>query len=156
MTPHVTHSPQETFDLGCALGRALSGGETVALLGNLGAGKTQFVKGVAVGNGLDDPSRVTSPTFVLVNEYPGRLYLYHVDLYRLRGEDEVFSLGLDEMADFGSVVLIEWADRARNAMPSDTLWLEFELLGQTDRAIGFKATGPQAERALHALQEALR
>ena len=60
------------------------------------------------------------------------------------------------MADVGSVVLIEWADRARNAMPSDTLWLEFESLGQTDRAIGFSATGPQAERALRALQEALR
>ncbi len=156
MNSYKTDSPRETFDLGCALGRVLCGGQTVALVGQLGAGKTQLVKGVAVGNGLADPGQVTSPTFVLVNEYVCRLHLYHVDLYRLRGEDELFALGFEEMTVAGSAALVEWADRAPGAMPPDTLWIQMEVTGENDRSITFRATGAKAERTLRALRKALR
>ena len=106
----VTRSEQETVALGRQLADTLGPGSVVVLSGDLGAGKTVFVKGIAEGLGLN-PRKVTSPTFTLVQEYRGgRLPLYHVDLYRLRSI-EVDDLGLEEMAWEGGVVAIEWPDR---------------------------------------------
>jgi len=94
-----TESPQQTLELGERLGRSLVGGLVIALVGDLGAGKTQFVKGVASGNGATDPKQVTSPTFTLINEYEyeGERTLFHIDAYRLKGSVELFALGFDEM-----------------------------------------------------------
>ncbi len=119
----VTHSVDETLVLGRALGESLLGGLAIALVGPLGAGKTHLVKGIAVGNGLADPDRVTSPTFVLASEYPGHFRLHHLDLYRLRHAAEVEALGLEEMTGKDCVAVIEWADRFPGALPADALWI---------------------------------
>ena len=105
----VSASEQETANAGARLGETLRGGEVLLLYGDLGAGKTAFVRGLARGLG-GSPDEVSSPTFTLVQEYRGRLTLYHVDLYRLKPE-EIDDLGLDELVAPDSVVAIEWADR---------------------------------------------
>ena len=108
-----THSEEETAAAGRELARTLESGSIVLLSGELGAGKTAFVRGIAEGLGID-PAEVTSPTFTLVQEYRGRLTLYHVDLYRLKPA-EVDDLGLDEMTLAGGVTAIEWSDRLPRA-----------------------------------------
>ena len=105
----TTYSEQETVDIGQRLAATLRPGSTVLLHGDLGAGKTTLVRGIAQGLGVD-PDLVNSPTFVLIQEYRGRLTLYHVDLYRIEGA-AVDDLGLEELADAGGVVVIEWAER---------------------------------------------
>jgi tRNA threonylcarbamoyladenosine biosynthesis protein TsaE len=105
----TTHSELETTAYGERLGAALRPGSTLLLFGDLGAGKTTLVRGIAKGVGVD-PDEVSSPTFVLINEYRGRLTLHHVDLYRIEGA-AVDDLGLEELSESGGVVVIEWADR---------------------------------------------
>lgn len=106
----VTASEAETEALGAALGAELRGGEAVLLHGELGAGKTAFVRGLALGLGAD-PGDVASPTFVLLTEYPGRLKLHHADLYRLRGDGDDKELGLEELPGPRGVLAVEWAER---------------------------------------------
>lgn len=117
----------QTIEFGRAIGRRLRDGMVVALVGHLGAGKTHLVKGIAMGNGLRDPDDVTSPTFVLVNEYAGRLRLHHIDLYRLRDARELAGLGLEDLACAGAAVVVEWADRFPDAMPADALWVHLSV-----------------------------
>jgi tRNA threonylcarbamoyladenosine biosynthesis protein TsaE len=109
----VTHSEEETSAAGEDLGRRLSPGDVVLLYGDLGAGKTAFVRGLARGLGAS-PDAVSSPTFTLVQEYRGRVTLYHVDLYRLQ-PIEVGDLGLDELIDSDAIVAVEWAERWSDA-----------------------------------------
>ncbi len=157
-TIHIGHwetsSPALTLDWGAALGRVMPGGLTVALVGPLGAGKTQLVKGIAAGNGVGDPREVTSPTFTLIHEYHGRVKLYHIDAYRLRGPPELTALGFEEMVDPQTVVVVEWADRVRGVLPTDALWIEIDAVGETARRITVQAGGPLASRCLAALREA--
>jgi tRNA threonylcarbamoyladenosine biosynthesis protein TsaE len=106
----LTASETETEELGAALGATLRGGEVVLLSGELGAGKTVFVRGLARGVGAD-PDEVSSPTFVLLTSYPGRLTLHHADLYRLEGARDADELGLDELPGPAGVLAVEWAER---------------------------------------------
>lgn len=142
--------------LGMAIGRCLTGGLVVALVGPLGAGKTQLVKGMATGNGLDDSRSVTSPTFDLVHEYSGRLILYHIDMYRLQGPPELSALGFDEMIRPDTAVAIEWADRAASLIPSEALWVNVNVKGTHTRSFTFDAGGPAAEQCLVHLQDLTR
>ncbi|MCC7293163.1 MAG: tRNA (adenosine(37)-N6)-threonylcarbamoyltransferase complex ATPase subunit type 1 TsaE [Phycisphaerales bacterium] len=138
----VTHSVEETLALGRALGESLVAGLAIALVGPLGAGKTHLVKGIATGNGLADPDGVTSPTFVLANEYAGRFRLHHLDLYRLRQAAEVEALGLEEMTGENCVMVIEWADRFPDALPADTLWVHIRAgEAEGDREFVLEARG---------------
>ncbi len=105
----VSHSAEQTADLGCGLGRVLKPGDIICLEGDLGAGKTCLARGIARGLGVDAAS-VSSPTFVLAQEYPGRLKVYHLDLYRLTSSDEVEDAGLDEYIWGGGVAIIEWPE----------------------------------------------
>ena len=110
----TTHSAAETIALGRRLGAALKGGEVIALIGNLGTGKTHLIKGIAHGLGVQEDDLVTSPTFVLVNEYfarEGALQVYHIDAYRLASAAEFEALGIEEYSRPDSIVLVEWADR---------------------------------------------
>jgi tRNA threonylcarbamoyladenosine biosynthesis protein TsaE len=117
MASIISHSPAETFGHGRALGATLRGGDVVALDGELGAGKTHFVKGIAAGLGCDGD--VTSPTFTLVHEYTGgRLPLFHFDFYRLDSEDETLRIGLDDYLGAGGVVVIEWAGKFPALLPA--------------------------------------
>ncbi len=127
-----TSSPEETEAAGEELGRRLQKGDLVLLRGELGAGKTTFVRGVARGIGSAAP--VASPTFQLVRIYPGRLQLAHVDLYRLEDGDELRDLGLDELVDAGAVV-VEWGDRIDKRAGVDAALISIEHLGGDRRLI---------------------
>lgn len=144
-----THSPQETAALGERLGRALERGAVVLLSGDLGAGKTVFAQGV--GRGLDTPTPVRSPSFVLLSEHPqGRLPLFHADLYRLAG-GEVADLWLDEEAADG-VLLVEWPERWGDDASADHLLLRFQAgPSAQDRTIIATAHGPASAALLQRL-----
>ena len=136
-----TNSPQQTHELGKKLAERLSPGDCVALVGPLGAGKTTLVRGLAGGLGLADERLVSSPTYVLVQEYPGRCAIHHVDLHRLAAPSaELAELGLDEMLADG-VVLMEWADRAADALPDPHWRIDIEIIGKRSRR--FTVNKPQ-------------
>ena len=135
-----TQGPEQTHALGVALGRAAFPGAVIALSGDLGAGKTVLAKGL--GAGLDVPTRVQSPTFVLVQAHPdGRLPLWHCDLYRI-GDGEIPNLGLDDLIGGDGVVVIEWAERFPALLPDDHLEIRLEGTGD-ERTIELRATGPR-------------
>lgn len=140
----TSESCEQTIEIGRALGRVLAPGDVLALVGPLGAGKTQFVKGLAAGLGVGDSRMVTSPTFVLVNEYSGRAPLYHLDAYRLDRDEDFDALGFAEMCESGAVVVVEWADRVRRAMPSNAVWIEFALAGDSARRLTMCASDEDA------------
>ena len=138
-------SAQETHALGARLGRSARPGEVFALSGELGAGKTCFIQGLAEGLGIEAP--VQSPTFVLVAEHRGRLPLYHVDLYRTTSLAEVRGLGLEELIPGewrDGVVAVEWAERAAPLLPAVTVWVRLEGAGDEARTV--HVTGLSAER----------
>ncbi|MER3456128.1 MAG: tRNA (adenosine(37)-N6)-threonylcarbamoyltransferase complex ATPase subunit type 1 TsaE [candidate division GAL15 bacterium] len=141
----ISTSEAQTRQLGEALGRVLRSKDAVALTGQLGAGKTTFVQGVARGLGVR--GYVASPTFPLVREYAGRLLLYHVDLFRI-GPEDLDSIGFDELVDSRAAVVVEWADRAARRMPEDCLWVHLVGTGQQPRAIRVEAAGPVSEELL--------
>ena len=120
--------------MGCTYGRKAGKGDVFALAGDLGAGKTQFVKGFVAG--LESSAEVTSPTFVLVHEYEGgRLPVYHFDFYRIDNSAAVLRLGFDDYVFNNGVSLIEWADRYPDLIPKGAKWLSFELKGEHTRVI---------------------
>lgn len=130
---HVTHSPQETFELGRRMGESIAGGVILLLHGELGAGKTLLTKGLAEGLGIDAKD-VTSPSFTLINIHEGRLRLYHIDLYRL-DEGASDALGLEEVfEDQNGVTVIEWAERL-SFTPDGAIEIEIEYLSENERRI---------------------
>ena len=133
MSVVLTHSPEETEAAGEDLGRALGGGDVVGLCGELGAGKTCFVRGVARALGVR--GRPLSPTFTLVNEYRGTRPVYHVDAYRTESIAELLELGLEEYFDGDGVTLIEWADKMRPLLPARTISVRIEGVGDEPRRI---------------------
>jgi len=135
----TTHSEAETIDAGRTLAAELRPDDVVLLTGDLGAGKTAFVKGLAEGLGVD-PLEVSSPTFTLIQEYRGgRLTLHHIDLYRLTPR-EVDDLGLEELVISGAVVAVEWPDRWTR-LPVDAVRVELRTVGENDRAIAIERSG---------------
>ncbi len=145
------HSPEETTEFGRRLGGMLYPGAVVALIGTLGAGKTHLVRAVAEGLGVSDSRIVSSPTFVLIQEYPGRIPIYHFDAYRLRSVDEFFDLGAHEYFESDGVCLIEWADRVAGALPVEHLIIRFEVTGETTRRLHLTASGDRPSAILTAL-----
>ena len=116
----ITHSPEETRALGGRLAQALTGGEVVAFTGDLGAGKTAFVSGMARALGIEE--RVTSPTFTIVNEYEGgRPPLFHFDMYRLPDADALFDIGWEDYLDRGGVCAVEWSEQVAEALPPEAV-----------------------------------
>lgn len=136
----TSHSPHHTERLGHAIGRMLQGGETLALFGPLGAGKTALVRGIAQGLGAA-PAAVSSPTFVLIHEYRGRLPLIHVDLYRIHSLPDLESTGLLEYLAGPAITAIEWADRGLTWLPKDRLEIELRHQAVGSRTIRLTATG---------------
>ena len=152
----VTLSSQfETESLGQAIGRTVDGGEVLALIGELGAGKTAFVRGVAAGLGVP-LDRVSSPTFVLVHEYHGRLPFIHVDLYRLRTETELSDIGLEDYFTVRSVLAIEWADRFPSLLPEDRLEVRLRHKDLETRTAYVIAHGSSSRRLLKKAKTAWR
>jgi len=147
----LSKSPEQTVALGNAVARHMTGEMVIALIGPLGAGKTLLTKGIAAAN-AGAPVEVTSPTFTLVQEYPGRLTIFHFDVYRLAKPDDPLLMALDEMVRSDAVVVIEWADRIQASLDYDTLWMNFEPKGDTARLITLQARGTKAQQCLESLR----
>jgi len=144
-----TRLPEETLDLGRRIGRSARPGDVLALVGELGSGKTVLAKGIAEGLGAATAREVTSPTFVLCREYlDGRIPLYHFDAYRLRGAADLEAIGSVDVFGGDGLSVVEWADRAPQALPPDHLEIMLEVIGDETRRLTFTARGPQAERLL--------
>ena len=130
----ITNGPEETEALGARLARALEPGAVVAFTGDLGAGKTAFVRGLA--RGLDVRDRVTSPTFTIVNEYEGgRLPLFHFDLYRLGSADELFDIGWEDYLARGGVCAVEWSERMEELLEPGTIRVDLRRGEDEDRRV---------------------
>jgi len=143
----VSRSAEETRGLGAALGRVLRAGDFVGLCGELGAGKTAFIRGVAQGAGVPE-REVSSPSFAIVQPYRGRsVTLHHADLYRLADEDELYATGFFDLLGQGAT-LVEWLDRVPRAAPGDFLRLDFTVLEDESRKIHATGSGPRHEELL--------
>lgn len=136
-------SAEQTETLGEALGRCLAAGHVVGLLGDLGAGKTCLVRGAARGADVDPSVYVSSPTFTLVNEYAGRLTLYHIDLYRLGDPDELWEVGLDGYYRSDGACLVEWLDRFPEEAPAERLDVRLLVEGDQSRRLQLEAYGAE-------------
>src|SRR4030043_777859 len=147
-----THSATETIRTGKNIGNRLRSGDVVALVGELGAGKTQFIKGLAAGVGIGNPTYISSPSFTLINEYPGKIPFYHIDLFRLEREKEAEELGLEDYFQGGGVTAIEWADRFPALLPKAMLLIRIAYAGKNIRSIEIIGKGKRYQKILEGLQ----
>ncbi len=148
-------SPEKTIAIGRALGNLIDPGSVVCLQGSLGAGKTHFAKGVALGLAVEE--HVTSPTFTIINEYEGRIPLYHIDVYRLEDNGEAYELGLEEYLDSPGVILIEWPERVPGLLPDEYLTVEIKF-PETDsqsRELRFLPQGEKYKKLINRLRAVL-
>ena len=145
----ATCNPEQTRDLGSQLGRRIQGGLTIRLNGDLGSGKTCFVQGLARGLEVPENYDITSPTYALIHEYPGRIPLYHVDLYRLRGSMDADSVGLWELFDMEAVVAVEWEERLDESdWPETGLKIELRIAGDAKRHIRLFGYGLESDNLI--------
>jgi len=147
----ITHSPRETRELAARLARHLAPGDVVALHGELGSGKTEFVHGLARGLEVPDREAVASPSFTLIHEYPGRVPLIHLDLYRLEDLPPDLLPDLEEYLASPGVVAVEWAARLGPLLPPDHLEVRLAIAGDHDRELTFLAHGPRSDYLLEQL-----
>ena len=134
MKKYVSKSPQNTEQIAAEIATTLSGGEVIAFRGDLGAGKTCFTRGLALGLGFN--GEVNSPTFALINEYNGgRLPIYHFDMYRICEWEELYSSGFFDYLEAGGVIVAEWSENIENALPQNTIYIEIEKLSENEREI---------------------
>lgn len=145
---------QDTARLGAALATVLPPGATVALIGTLGAGKTNLVQAIAAASGIPDGT-VTSPTFVLCQPYEGTRTLYHLDAYRLKDEDEFLELGPEEYFESEGLTLIEWADRVEGCLPDQRVEIRIEVTGEQSRQFQIIPVGARYQAILEPLRQIL-
>jgi tRNA threonylcarbamoyladenosine biosynthesis protein TsaE len=137
--------------MGKRLGRLLQPGDVVALVGDLGTGKTQFIKGLAEGAGVGKATYVSSPSFTLINEYPGRIPLYHIDLFRLESEKEAEGLGLEEYFRGNGITAIEWADKISSLLPRELLLVKIHYTGENTRSFEILGKGERYQKLVKVL-----
>jgi len=131
----ISDSQQETYHFGKFLGENLQPGDLVALCGELGAGKTCLTQGIARGVGVPEGYRITSPTFTIINEYPGRLTLYHLDLYRLSGVRDLDEIGYEDCFNRNGVVVVEWAEKITEVLPENAFYIFITYVNEHRRKI---------------------
>ena len=148
----ITSSPEQTRRIGEILGSLLGPGDLLCLYGDLGAGKTNFAFGIAMGLEVRE-QYITSPTFTFVNEYEGRVPLYHIDLYRLKDPSELEGIGFEEYIASDGVTVIEWAERAEDELPEERLSVYLSHVDEHSREIGFLAEGELYEKRLEKLKK---
>lgn len=129
----LTGSEEETVKVGAAIGGKLKPGDVISLNGDLGAGKTYITKGIAKGLGVDD--YITSPTFIIVNEYEGRIPLYHFDVYRINDIDEMYEIGFEEYLYGNGVCIVEWGKIVKELMPENTINIDINKIDDNTREI---------------------
>jgi len=135
----ITNNENETIHEGKKLGQKLKPGAVIALYGDLGAGKTAFTRGLAAGLGIS--TNVSSPTFTIVNEYPGDIPLFHFDMYRLENENELFDIGWDDYLDRNGVCAVEWSEKVPGAFSQDAIIVRIESLDENSRRIVIENKG---------------
>jgi tRNA threonylcarbamoyladenosine biosynthesis protein TsaE len=147
----ISYSPEETLQLGKSVGSSLIPGDIILLNGDLGAGKTHLTQGICYGVGLDEGSYIRSPTFTLINEYHGKLPIYHIDLYRIDSLEEIYSLGLEEILFNQGITIIEWAEKLRSPKNpknlllniQDRIEINIEIISDSERLFTFNTFFPQ-------------
>ena len=148
-----TKSASETIQIGKGIGHLLRPGDVVALVGELGAGKTQFIKGLAEGVGVGKPTYISSPSFTLINEYLGKVPFYHIDLFRLEQEKEAEELGLEDYFQAGGITAIEWADKIPFLLPEEILWIEIHYTGENIRSLEISGKGDRYHKLVEELSK---
>jgi tRNA threonylcarbamoyladenosine biosynthesis protein TsaE len=151
----ISHSPAQTLRFGARLGTLVRGGDVICLEGELGSGKTSLAQGVGLGLGVLEP--ITSPTFTLISEYrppPPAPVFYHIDLYRLESPAaEAWAIGMEDYVLGEGVCLIEWADRVREALPAERLWVMLRHVDEAKRGLTMTATGSRYDDLLRQFRE---
>jgi len=145
-------SALETIRIGKSIGSLLLPGDIVALVGELGTGKTQFAKGLAAGLGVRKSNYIPSPSFTLINEYAGRIPFYHIDLFRLGTEKEAEELGLEEYFQSGGIAAIEWADKIPSMLFKEMLWIHIRYTGKHTRSLELLGKGKRYEELMNRLR----
>ena len=140
----MSESLKETQSLGEKIGKNLGSKLVIGLSGALGSGKTSFAQGLARGLDVPENYYITSPTYSVIHEYPGRIPLFHIDLYRIKGKDEIYETGLYEMLDRSGIFAIEWPDLLINDLGADFLSIHFEIIDDDTRKISMKANGERS------------
>jgi len=138
---YLSAAPEQTLALGEAIGRKACEGDLIALVGELGSGKTLFVGGLARGMGVEPAAHVSSPTFTIMHRYTGRLPLYHIDLYRLDAAADLYDVGLEEYLEGDGVAAVEWADHGWEMLPKERLVVRLHQTGAMTRAIELQPDG---------------
>lgn len=151
----ITSSPEQTWRIGQILGARLGPGDTVCLYGDLGAGKTSISYGIALGLEVKE-QYITSPTFTFVNEYQGRVPFYHIDLYRLTSVEELENIGFEEYIESDGVTVIEWAERAEDELPEESLSVYLNYVNESSREIGFVGEGERYQKLVEELKQELK
>jgi tRNA threonylcarbamoyladenosine biosynthesis protein TsaE len=131
----ISKSAEETREIGRIIGEQLGAGDILALTGELGSGKTCITQGVARGIQVPEEYPITSPTFTLINEYPGRVMLYHMDMYRLTGPEDLADMGYEDYFYGDGLVVIEWAEKISDILPADNLYVSMRYLDESSREI---------------------
>ncbi len=148
----VSTAPEQSFSFGRQLGQLLQEGSVICLIGNLGAGKTLLVQGIAQGLGLNE--EITSPTFTVMNVYEGTIPVYHFDLYRLESPEQLVDIGFDEYTNAGGIAIIEWPDKFPGFMPDSYLRIELIKTGDNDRLIKVSPQGAHHHLLYEELKQA--
>ena len=151
-----TNSPEETQIIGRKIGELIKSATIIALTGDLGAGKTVFVQGLAKGISVPDGYYITSPSYTLINEYPGRIPLCHVDLYRIGDKDDIEDIGLWDILNGDNVVAIEWADRMKDNLPFEHVAIDFEFNDTDSRKLTLTSYGHNGANLLKKLQKCVK
>ena len=144
----VSQSESDTEAIGRAIGLAGRSGDLIGLVGELGAGKTRLVKGIALGLEVAKSNEVKSPSFVIIREHEGRLRLFHIDAYRLNGPTELWSLGLEELFSQAGMIVIEWVERVADSLPIDRLTIQIDITGPSRRRLRLRCGGRRASEML--------
>jgi tRNA threonylcarbamoyladenosine biosynthesis protein TsaE len=144
-------SPEQTYTWGTVLGTLLGRGDVLALVGELGAGKTTFTQGIVRGLGVAEDHYIGSPTFTLINEYEGRVPVYHLDFYRIESPSEVVHLGLEEYLDGDGVAIIEWADKIAALLPEEHMMVRLAYVDCSVRTLDIMGTGAHYDEVVASL-----
>ena len=140
-----THSPEETQAIGEQIGEMLNAGHVISLVGDLGTGKTCLTQGMARGIGIAPNEVVNSPSYTLINEYGGKIPIYHIDLYRLKHHGEIVDLGLEEYLEGDGICIIEWADRMSELLPGNRIQITITWVDESTRTIELQHNGTRGQ-----------
>jgi len=142
----ISDSREQTLEMGRLIGEILERGDVVALIGELGSGKTCFTQGLAKGLGVEENVPVVSPTFTLINEYPGKIPLIHLDVYRLSGPRDLEDMGYEEYFEGGGIIVIEWAEKIRDILPAKTLFVGMRYIDENTREMILEGPGDKIRK----------